>query len=130
LSLDSTNPVENKAITLALRSKLDASTMLNYAKLSDLEGYVPIELLALYAKKADLSDYVKMSDLNSFATTEQLETKQDKLVSGRTLKTINTETLLGSGNITVITPDNINQYTQDIDVTKLDLSDYAKKGEV
>lgn len=130
LSLDSTNPVENKAITLALRSKLDASAMLSYAKLSDLEGYVPVELLALYATKTDLSDYVKMSDLNGFATTEQLETKQDKLVSGRTLKTINTEALLGSGNITVITPDNINQYTQDIDVTKLDLSDYAKKGEV
>lgn len=45
--------------------------------------------------------YAQLSDLNDFATTEQLNTKQDTLVSGTNIKTINGQTLLGEGNIEI-----------------------------
>ena len=46
----------------------------------------------------------KTSDLTNdsgFITTTQLNTKQDTLVSGTNIKTINNQSLLGSGNITI-----------------------------
>ena len=39
--------------------------------------------------------------LSNYATTTQLATKQDILVSGTNIKTINNQSLLGSGNITI-----------------------------
>lgn len=38
---------------------------------------------------------------HSYATTTQLDSKQDTLVSGTNIKTINGQSLLGSGNITI-----------------------------
>ena len=57
----------------------------------------------------DLSQYVTNTQLNStlesYATsanvTEQLSTKQDTLVSGTNIKTINGESVLGSGDLTI-----------------------------
>lgn len=40
-------------------------------------------------------------DLSDYATKEELNAKQDKLVSGTNIKTINGVTLLGEGNITI-----------------------------
>lgn len=40
-------------------------------------------------------------DYNSLLNKPNLTTKQDTLVSGTNIKTINNETLLGSGNITI-----------------------------
>lgn len=40
-------------------------------------------------------------DNNEIATTDQVEAKQDKLVSGTNIKTINGETLLGEGNVVI-----------------------------
>ena len=40
-------------------------------------------------------------DTSNFATKADLEKKQDKLVSGTNIKTINGESILGSGNITI-----------------------------
>lgn len=45
--------------------------------------------------------YAQLSDLNDFATTAQLNNKQDTLVSGTNIKTINGESILGSGNIEI-----------------------------
>ena len=45
--------------------------------------------------------YAQLSDLDDLATTAQLNNKQDTLVSGTNIKTINGETVLGSGNITI-----------------------------
>lgn len=60
----------------------------------------------------DLSNYVTTSDLNtalaSYTTTTDLTTllsgKQDTLVSGTNIKTINNNSILGSGNINVSSP--------------------------
>lgn len=40
-------------------------------------------------------------DLSNYATTEQLNAKQDALVSGTNIKTVNGNSLLGSGNIVI-----------------------------
>lgn len=40
-------------------------------------------------------------DLSNYATKTELEQKQDKLISGTTIKTINNTSLLGSGNISI-----------------------------
>lgn len=43
------------------------------------------------------------TDLSEYATVTELNKKQDKLVSGTSIKTINNTSLLGRGNITVAT---------------------------
>lgn len=42
--------------------------------------------------------------LSEYAKTSELDKKQDKLVSGTNIKTINGESVLGSGNISITTP--------------------------
>lgn len=55
------------------------------------------------------SEYVTESELSakSYATTTQLTTKQDTLVSGTNIKTVNNNSLLGSGNITISSSGNL-----------------------
>lgn len=66
------------------------------------------ELTEGLAGKQDKGDYALKSDLNTLATKEELATKvdalsskQDTLVSGTNIKTINGETILGSGNLVI-----------------------------
>ena len=68
------------------------------------------ELTEGLAGKQDKGNYALKSDLNTLATKEELATKadvsalsskQDTLVSGTNIKTINGETILGSGNLTI-----------------------------
>lgn len=78
--------------------------------------HAPMPDLSAYVTKTELSNasYVTQSALNnmsyvtasalsnmSYATTTQVNAKQDALVSGTNIKTINNESLLGSGNITI-----------------------------
>lgn len=49
--------------------------------------------------------YITSDDLTGYATTEQLNLKQDTLVSGTNIKTVNGVSILGSGNITIETPE-------------------------
>lgn len=60
----------------------------------DVTAAALTELHENKADKTDLEDYAKKDDLN---------TKQDQLVSGTTIKTVNGNSILGSGNIE--TPD-------------------------
>jgi hypothetical protein len=43
----------------------------------------------------------QITDLGTYATVSQLNNKQDTLVSGTNIKTINTESIVGSGNINI-----------------------------
>lgn len=58
-----------------------------------------------YATKTSLSDYAKSTDLETAKTdlNSKINLKQDKLTSGTNIKTINNNSILGSGNIE--TPD-------------------------
>lgn len=81
-------------------------------------------------------------DLNNYATTEQLNGKQDTLVSGTNIKTINGNTILGEGNIQIETtgggitdaPSDDKTYGRKngdwSEITEPDLSNYALKSEV
>ena len=53
-----------------------------------------------FATAGDLSNYYTKSETDN-AITAATSTKQDTLVSGTNIKTINGETLLGEGNITI-----------------------------
>ena len=78
-----------------------------------LNDYVTItslqQTLANYATTSSLSDYATIASLQqtlaNYATTQSLTnglaTKQDTLVSGTNIKTINDNSILGSGNIVI-----------------------------
>ena len=51
--------------------------------------------------KPDLSNYATQADLSNYATQADLADYQELLVSGTNIKTINNQSLLGSGNITI-----------------------------
>lgn len=56
------------------------------------------------------NDLTDLPDLSIYATVNQLSGKQDTLVSGTTIKTINGQSLLGEGNIQVDGPDGNTTY--------------------
>ncbi len=76
LSSTSTNPVQNKVINTALGGKQDTISDLSTIRSGAAAGATAVQPSALSAK-------------------------QDVLVSGTNIKTINNESILGSGNITI-----------------------------
>ena len=66
---------------------------------------------------------IDKTEFNEFATTvaTQIGQKQDTLVSGTNIKTINNESVLGSGNITLVTN---SQLTEGL-AAKLDVTTYT-----
>lgn len=104
-----------------LNSKADASAIADMATQTWVQGQgylteVPSnyvtdsELTKALADKQDKGDYALKSDLDNLATKEELaakadasalSAKQDTLVSGTNIKTINGETILGAGDITI-----------------------------
>ena len=69
LSVDSSNPVQNRIITLALQEKVNRSELVDYATVSQLSAK---------ADASALSNYVQQEYVDSIA-----DTKQDKLTPGR-----------------------------------------------
>lgn len=89
LSTTSTNPLQNKAITNALSNKA------NLSDIPSLNGYATENWVLnkkYLTQHQDLSDYATKADLNK---------KQDVLVSGQNIKTINGQDIFGSGDITI-----------------------------
>lgn len=90
------------------------------ARLSTVTNYddtaINEQIATLNSSKLDVSAYT--TDKANFATIEQLNSKQDTLISGVNIKTINGNSLLGSGDITITGGGDI------------DLSNYYNKGEV
>ena len=81
----------------------------------------------VYTKKeidSRLSDKVSQEELESALTSVEsgLEAKQDKLVSGTSIKTINNESVLGSGNIQIDGVTNYNELSN-IPIINQDLDD-------
>ena len=65
---------------------------------------ISINSLSLYADTADkaLKDKNNRDIYDTYATKEELNTKQPLLVSGENIKKINNQSLLGSGNIDIV----------------------------
>lgn len=67
---------------------------------------------------------INLADSGTLATKEEVQNKQDKLVSGTNIKTVNGNSLLGEGDVEIEIPD-----TSDM-LTKTDAADtYQVKGE-
>lgn len=86
------------------------STLSDYAKKSeipDISGLATKSELSGYALVghthvvADITDFPEIPDVSNLATKAELAAKQDTLISGTNIKTINGTSLLGSGNIMI-----------------------------
>ena len=106
--------------------------------------------LSNYYTKQEINNkgYVTDSDVNEYVGNEieQLEelikTKQNKLVSGSNIKTINGQSLVGSGNITIVggdgdvdlsgyyTKGEVNDIVANIEIPEVDLTKYYTKTQV
>lgn len=104
--------LNSKADTSAITDMATQTWVQNQGYLTEVpSNYVTdSELTEGLAGKQDKGDYALKSDLNTLATKEELATKadtsalsskQDTLVSGTNIKTINGETILGSGNLVI-----------------------------
>ena len=81
--------VELNHVKEELATKADTSSLNDYALKSEITGL---------ATKEELADYQPIGD---YATTTQLNSKQDTLVSGQNIKTINGQSVIGEGNIDI-----------------------------
>ena len=89
LSATSENPVQNKVITNKVNTIEQSIT--------DLSDTMP-------TKVSDLTNdagYITNAALTDLATKEEVSAKQDILVSGTNIKTINGNSILGEGNIEI-----------------------------
>ena len=111
LSSTSENPLQNKAINTALGGKAPtshASTNGNYG-LGNATMYGHVKTI----NKLSTSSYVNGESLSAYqgkVLNDTINTKQDKLVSGSNIKTINNQSLLGSGNISISGGGNVDDY--------------------
>lgn len=109
LSTTSENPVQNKVITNALNDKAVKSDIpTKVSQLTNDSDFQTASQVSNSISNATSGLATKLEldgkqDKGDYATTAQLNDKQDKLVSGTNIKTVNGESLLGEGNIEVKT---------------------------
>lgn len=114
--LTTSNAQSTYATKSELGAKLDVETYNSEkatfalkSELPDTSDFITTETAAAtYQPKGEYltavpDNYVTDEELNGkgYATTEQLNAKQDTLVSGTNIKTVNGNSLLGSGDITI-----------------------------
>lgn len=85
----------SKADTEDVESKLDKSTYNADKPTFALKSEIPTD----YLTSEDLPD------TSNLATKQEVQAKQDTLISGTNIKTINGASVLGEGNITIETPE-------------------------
>ena len=112
LSTTSENPVQNKVITTAINNKQDAG---DYALRSEIPDTSDLATKSELAGKLDTATYNSEKESfetkenaaatyqtkGDYATTAQLNGKQDALVSGTNIKTINGNSILGEGDLEI-----------------------------
>lgn len=109
--------MENKVDKLEGKSLIDDSEIARLATVTNYDdSTIKGEIATLNSSKLDIETY--NSDKANFATKTELNSKQNTLVSGTNIKTINGNSLLGSGDITITGGGDI------------DLSNYYNKTEV
>lgn len=111
----------------------------------DITGKPEFAEVATSGSYNDLTNKPTIPDVSNLATKEELANKQDQLVSGTNIKTVNGQSLLGNGNIDItsggtITVDSALSSTSENPVQnkvitnalngKQDAGDYALKSEI
>ena len=87
-----------------LALKADKSEIPDTSDFLTKEEYNPKELAtakALTQLNETKADKTELPDVSTFATKTELNAKQDTLVSGTNVKTINNQSIIGEGNITI-----------------------------
>ena len=99
---------KSSAVTLEIESAIvdeTARTEGTYLKPADIAGKLDTSVFNTYtaATETEIDGKVDTSDFNTYtaATATELAGKQETLVSGTNIKTINNQSLLGSGNIDI-----------------------------
>lgn len=129
-----------------LDGKQDKGDYALKSELPDISGLATkAEVDETYAKKTDIpdtSDFATKEELASKADASALSTKQDTLISGTNIKTINGQTLLGEGNIEIQgggggiadAPSDGKKYVRQnanwVEETTVDTSNFATKAEL
>ena len=87
-----------------LALKADKSEIPDTSEFITKEEYNPKELAtakALTQLNETKADKTELPDVSTFATKTELNAKQDTLVSGTNIKTVNNQSILGEGNIEI-----------------------------
>lgn len=109
--------MENKVDKVEGKSLIEDEEIQRLSTVTNYDDTAINEQIAtLNSSKLDVSTYT--TDKTNFATIEQLNEKQNALISGENIKTINGNSILGSGDITITGGGDI------------DLSNYYNKGQV
>ena len=104
LSTDSENPVQNRVITNALNEKASKTELSNVSadKADKADVYTKEEIDYRFTNAQNQIGQVSTETATNNAEIQTLKTdKQDTLVSGQNIKTINGNSILGSGNIDI-----------------------------
>lgn len=123
--------MENKVDKVEGKSLIDDSEIARLATVTNYDDTAINEQIAtLNSSKLDLETY--NSDKANFATKTELNEKQNTLVSGTNIKTINGNSILGSGDITITGSGDVDlsNYYNKVEVdtkldTKLDVTAYT-----
>ena len=102
---DISNLATKDELTTGLSDKQDVIEDLDTIREGANKGATALQSVpSEYVTETELNSkgyLTEHQDISNLATKEEINSKQDKLVSGTTIKTINGESLLGSGNIEV-----------------------------
>ena len=144
---DLNNYYDKAEVDVMLNNKADTSTLnSDYYSKNEVNNLLNEKVdtsdLSQVAISGDYNELTNKPDLSQYATKEELSTKQDTLISGENIKTINGNSILGSGNIEIqggsggssytagnninIT-DNTISTTNDLDVTTIKTEDIKIK---
>lgn len=102
----STTEEMEQAIEEAVSTKADASVVEEH--IEDDDSHVTAHEKEIWDSKADGVHNHEISDVTNLTTS--LSGKQDSLISGTNIKTINDQSLLGSGNITIQSSQGVSSY--------------------
>ena len=103
---DLNNYYDKGEVDVMLNNKVDTSTLnSDYYNKNAVNNLLDTKVnnsdLSQVAISGDYNELTNKPDLSQYATKEEVNTKQDTLISGQNIKTINNQSLLGSGNIDI-----------------------------
>ena len=144
---DLNNYYDKEEVNVMLNNKVDTSTLnsdyYNKNTVNNLlDSKADTSDLSQVAISGDYNELTNKPDLSQYATKEEVNAKQDTLISGSNIKTINNQSLLGSGNIeiqgggsgssytagkNIDIADNVISTTNDIDVKSIKTEDIKIK---
>ena len=144
---DLNNYYDKAEVDVMLNNKVDTSTLnSDYYSKNEVNNLLNEKVdtsdLSQVAISGDYNELTNKPDLSQYATKEEVNAKQDTLISGENIKTINGNSILGSGNIeiqggsggtsytagkNIDIADNVISTTNDIDATTVTTEDIKIK---